>query len=112
MESATLLLTIALVFQPPPSLSDQAHHVMRTARPALAASAYPMQRSSKKWTKTKGALVGGLVGAGVAAGYGAWYCRPENACDGEQLGGALFFAPFGAGIGAATGAFIAWIANR
>ena len=122
MRSGIFVAFIVLTSTPAPA--DPAENMraalVETQRLAQAASRHANpnaltvrpQRPATTWPVWKGSVVGGLLGAGLAAGYGAWYCSPGNACDGEQLRGALFFAPFGAGIGAATGAVIAWVADR
>ncbi len=62
------------------------------------------QVAAVRMSKRRAALIGAIIGAGSAAVAGALYCRAD--CGGGPKRGALVFAPFGAGIGGASGLLI------
>ena len=62
-----------------------------------------------RMSKRKAAVLGALVGAGGGAVVGALHCQAD--CGGGPTRGALVFAPFGAGIGAAAGVLMTWLVN-
>lgn len=78
--------------------------VVTTAGPPSmkqAASASSSQRTGP--SRRRRVLLGALIGTGTAMGIGAVYCGQDRDCGGGAPRGALVFAPFGAGIGAALG---------